>query len=270
MATRTWIVTGASSGFGRVIARSALEQGDQVVGTARDAERLVELAEAWPETFLPVAFESTSEADQEALVSAALERFGRIDVLVNNAGVGHHGAIEDSDWEGIRRVFEVDFFAPVGLIREALPVMRAQGAGLIVNVSSMGVHLNAASGNAFYCAAKMALERLSETLRNEAEPYGVKVMVVSPGSFATGFRAAAMHDLAKEGDVESATARALAQNGGLAVFGKQGDPEDAGKAIVWAACQAEPPRMLVLGKGMADAARAAQQRRIDEIVGAAE
>lgn len=112
MAIRTWIVTGASSGFGRVIARCALELGDQVVGTARDAERLVELAEVWPETFLPMAFESTSEVDQKALVDATIERFGRIDVLVNNAGVGHHGAIEDSDWEGIRRVFEVDFFAP--------------------------------------------------------------------------------------------------------------------------------------------------------------
>lgn len=147
--------------------------------------------------------------------------------------------------------------------------MRAQGAGLIVNVSSMGVHLNAASGNAFYCAAKMALERMSETLRNEAEPYGIKVMVVSPGSFATGFRAAAMHD-AHESEAGSASAAAMSRNGGLAVFGKQGDPEDAGKAIVEAACQAEPPRMLVLGNSMADAARAAQQRRIDEIVGAAE
>lgn len=269
MATKTWIVTGASSGFGKVVARTALEQGYQVVGTARDVGRLSELAEAWPATFLPVSFESTDEKSQKDLVAAALGRFRRIDVLVNNAGVGHHGAIEDSDWEGIRRVFEVDFFAPVGLIQKVLPVMRDQQGGLIVNVSSMGVHLNAASGNAFYCAAKMALERMSETLRNECEDYGVRVMVVSPGSFATGFRAAAMHDV-HEAELGSASAAAVLRNGGLGVFGKQGDPEDAGRAIVDAIIQDELPRMLVLGKGMADAARAAQRRRIDEIVGAAD
>jgi NAD(P)-dependent dehydrogenase (short-subunit alcohol dehydrogenase family) len=240
--TRVWLITGASSGFGRAIAAAALEAGDSVVAAARRTEALGDLAERAQ----PVSLDVTDAAQRETAVAEAIERFGRIDVLVNNAGRTQVGAVEETTDEELRSLFELHFFAPAALTRLVLPQMRGQGGGAIVQMSSVGGQVTA-PGFGAYCATKFALEGLTETLRDEVAGFGIRTLIVEPGAFRTGlFRPGAAYE-SKEMDEYAETVgptRAyVRENDGL----QPGDPAKAAGAILAALDADDPPLRLVLG-----------------------
>ena len=242
--TRTWLVTGATSGFGRTIVDVARARGDAVVATSRQINGLTDLE--GDERVLVTRLDVTDAAEREAAVAAALERFGRIDVLVNNAGRTQVGAVEETTEDELRALFDLHFFAPAALTRLVLPTMRAQGSGAIVQMSSVGGQVTA-PGFGAYCATKFALEGLTQTLQEEVEPFGIRTLIVEPGAFRTGlFRRGAAYESAEMpeyADVVGPT-RAYVREGD----GQQpGDPVKAAEAIVAALDADDPPLRLVLG-----------------------
>src|SRR3954471_19362320 len=243
-AFRVWFVTGASSGFGRAIAEAALERGDSVVAAARRLHALGELAEH--DRVDPVALDVTDAVQRDAAVAEALEHFGRIDVLVNNAGRTQVGAVEETTDEELRALFELHFFAPAALTRAVLPHMRRQGGGAIVQMSSVGGQVTA-PGFGAYCATKFALEGLTETLRDEVAGFGIHTLIVEPGAFRTGlFRPGAAYESAELPEYEETVGptRAYVRDNHLA---QAGDPAKAAQAIIAALDADEPPLRLVLG-----------------------
>lgn len=262
---KTWFITGASSGLGLGIARAALLSGDFAAVASRDASRLKRLREEFGTRVLPVSLDVTDARGRKAAVEYALSAFGRVDVLVNNAGVGHFGSVEDSQAEDVRALFETDFFGAAGMIREVLPHMRENRSGAIVNISSMGVMLESMSGNGYYAAAKAALEALSSSLRNEVSPLGIRVMVVEPGAFRTEFRNAALMSARPEAPDYENTAGASGAYLKDHPYNQPGDPAKAGRAICAALEMKDPPKVLVLGKGMVEAAEKTLSGRIAEI-----
>jgi len=187
-ATSTWIITGASSGLGYDLAEYVLGQGHEVVLAARTAASMDGLAAKYPDTALVVAVDVTDAGQRENLIAQTELRFGKIDFLVNNAGIDFLGAIEEQREEDYRKIFEVNFFGAVALLRLALPGMRARKSGMIVNMSSMD-GIASLPGNAYYSASKFALEGLTESLWQEIEPTGLKAVLIEPGSFLTGIDA---------------------------------------------------------------------------------
>src|SRR5882757_416507 len=179
---KTWFITGASSGFGRAFADHALVQGDAVVATARIAARLDDLVAQDPDRVLALALDVDRPGAAQAAVDAAVARFGGIEMLVNNAGYGIVGAVEETPEAELRAQMETNFFGAVAVIRAALPVLRAQRRGAIINISSLGGQLSFAGFSA-YSASKFALEGLSEALAQEVAAFGIKVLVVEPGNF---------------------------------------------------------------------------------------
>jgi NAD(P)-dependent dehydrogenase (short-subunit alcohol dehydrogenase family) len=242
---RTWLITGATSGFGRTITEAALDRGDSVVATSRRTDGLDDLA--GDDRVLVTRLDVTDAAQREAAVAAALDRFGRIDVLVNNAGRTQVGAVEETTDDELRYLFDLHFFAPAALTRLVLPTMRAQGSGAVVQMSSVGGQVTA-PGFGAYCATKFALEGLSETLQAEVEPFGIRVLIVEPGAFRTGlFRpdAAYLSDEMPEYADTVGPTRAYVRDGHLE---QPGDPVKAAAAIVAALDADEPPLRLVLGE----------------------
>ena len=262
---KTWLITGCSSGFGRDIAAVTLERGDNVVATARRPETLTGLQPA--DRVLTVALDVTDAAHIEAAVAATLDRFGRVDVLVNNAGIGTVGAVEMIEPEHLRQVMETMFFGAVALTQAVLPHMREQRSGAIVQISSMGGQA-VFPGYGAYCAAKFALEAMSEALAAEVGPLGINVVIVEPGAFRTGLLGGTMHrspEIGAYADTANAT-RAAAE----AMDGTQrGDPRKAAAAIADAVEADSPPLHLALGEDALEAIRAAQDaRRADLDAGA--
>ncbi|MDO5536965.1 MAG: SDR family NAD(P)-dependent oxidoreductase, partial [Desulfovibrionaceae bacterium] len=183
---RSWLVTGCSSGLGRALAEAVLARGDCCAVTARRPETLASFAERCPGTALVLPLDVTSPESMDNAVRAALDRFGGLDVLVNNAGYCLRGAVEECSDAEVRRQFETNFFGTVGMIRRVLPAMRAARSGAIVNFSSIAA-LSTSEGSAFYGASKLAVEGMSDGLRREVGPLGIRVMVVEPGPFRTRF-----------------------------------------------------------------------------------
>jgi NAD(P)-dependent dehydrogenase (short-subunit alcohol dehydrogenase family) len=250
---KTWLITGCSSGFGRDIAAAALARGDNVVATARRPETLADLG---TETR---ALDVTRPDQIHAGVAATLERFGRIDVLVNNAGIGSVGAVEMIEPEHLRTVMETMFFGAVALTQAVLPHMRAQRSGTIVQMSSQGGQV-VLPGFGAYCAAKFALEAMSEALAAEVRPLGIRVLIVEPGAFRTELLSGTMHR-SPEIDAYAETANAT-RAGAEAMHGTQaGDPRKAAAAIVDAVDAPDAPLHLALGGDAVEAIRAAQDAR---------
>jgi NAD(P)-dependent dehydrogenase (short-subunit alcohol dehydrogenase family) len=244
MSERVWMITGTSSGFGRAIAEAAVERGDRVVATARRVEALADLAEH--ERVHVVALDVTDPVGREAAVGEAIERCGRIDVLVNNAGRTQVGAVEETTDEELRFLFELHFFAPAALTRAVLPHMRRQGGGAIVQMSSVGGQVTA-PGFGAYCATKFALEGLTETLRDEVAGFGIHTLIVEPGAFRTGlFRPGAAYlseAMPEYADSVGPTRDYVTQGDGT----QAGDPAKAAAAILTALDSDTPPLRLVLG-----------------------
>lgn len=182
---KTWLITGCSSGFGRNLAETFLSEGEQVIVTARKPKTIQHFAKNYPLTALCLRLDVTKKDTIDATVNAAIEKFGKIDVLINNAGYCLRGAVEECTEEEIYAEFNTNFFGAVR-IQTVLPHMRKAGIGAIINYSSIAA-LDTSAGSAFYGAAKCALEGLSCGLRKEVEPLGIKVMVVEPGPFKTDF-----------------------------------------------------------------------------------
>jgi NAD(P)-dependent dehydrogenase (short-subunit alcohol dehydrogenase family) len=241
---RVWLITGASSGFGRAIADEALARGDSVVATSRRTDSLDDLSGG--ERSHVIAVDVKDAAQRSRAVAESLERFGRIDVLVNNAGRTQVGAVEETTDEELRDLFDLHFFAPAALTRTVLPSMRAQGRGAIVQMSSVGGQTTA-PGFGAYCATKFALEGFTETLRDEVAGFGIHALIVEPGAFRTGlFRSDAAYESAEMpeyAEVVGPTREYVRTNHGL----QPGDPVKAAEAIIAALDADEPPLRLVLG-----------------------
>lgn len=243
---RTWFITGASSGFGRALAEVALERGDCIAIGARRTEAVEQLAANNPERTLALSLDVTNAGSREKAVSATLKRFGRIDVLANIAGRGSLGAAEEFTPEQLRDQMEVNFFAAAEMTRAVLPVMRSQGQGHILQLTSIG-GLAAFQGFGPYCASKFALEGWSEALREEVKPLGIKVTIVEPGAFRTEF--AGSKNMRPEERIDAYRATIAPVEAYLyGSDGKQpGDPRKAAEAMIAAVESAEPPLRLLLG-----------------------
>jgi NAD(P)-dependent dehydrogenase (short-subunit alcohol dehydrogenase family) len=243
-ASKVWLVTGASSGFGRAIVEAAVAAGDVVIATARSVEPLRDLAAARPDQVDLIELDVTDGQRVRAVVGDVLERHGRIDVLVNNAGRTHVGAVEETDEAELRSLFDLHFFGPVELVRAVLPQMRERRSGAIVQMSSLGGQLSFAGFSA-YSATKFALEGLSEALADEVRGFGIKVLVVEPGAFRTNLFGAnsASDELSAYNDTVGQT-RSMIQSGN----GSQpGDPAKAAAAILRALEAEQTPLRLPLG-----------------------
>ena len=254
---KTWLITGCSSGFGRDIAAAALARGDNVIATARRPETVTGLQPA--DRVLTLPLDVTNQDQIAGAVSAALDRFGSIDVLVNNAGIGSVGAVEMIEPDHLRTVMETMFFGAVALTQAVLPHMRANGRGAIVQISSQGGQV-APPGFGAYCAAKFALEAISEALAAEVRPLGIKVLIVEPGAFRTALLSGTMHR-SPEIDAYADTANATRAGAEAADGTQPGDPRKAAAAIVDAVDSDDAPLHLALGADAAEAIRAAQDAR---------
>ena len=252
---RVWFITGCSTGLGRALASHVLQRGYTAVVTARNPAQVSDIVAAHPTTARAVALDVSVPRQISEAVTQAEQAFGRIDVLVNNAGYGYLAAVEEGDESEVRAMFETNFFGLVALTKRVLPGMRARGRGHIVNISSVGGFVgNPSSG--YYNATKFAVEGLSEALSKEVEPLGIRVTVVEPGPFRTDWAGRSLKQARNPMDAYAKTAGARrAEIAGRS--GKQaGDPQRAADAIIEAVESASPPLNLVLGKDGLDRVRA--------------
>jgi NAD(P)-dependent dehydrogenase (short-subunit alcohol dehydrogenase family) len=265
MPNRTWLITGASRGFGRSFAQAALAAGDRVGATARDTSSLEDLVAEHGDAVLPIELDVTDRGAVFAAVRNVHDHFGRLDVVVNNAGYGVSGAIEELSEEQARRQLEVNLFGALWVTQAALPILREQGSGWIVQVSSIG-GLAAFPLTGIYHASKWALEGCSETLRQEVEPFGIKVLMVEPSGFRTDWAGSSM-DRAEPIDAyqqidQIAQRRAFQQedNNGS----QPGNPDLAAQALLDTLSRDDPPFRLLLGNIAYDVAVDRYETRLTE------
>jgi len=265
MSNRIWFITGASRGFGRSFAQAALGAGDRVAATARDTSALDDLVAEHGEAILPIELDVTDRDAAFAAVRQAHDRLGRLDVVVNNAGYGVAGAIEELTEEQTRRQIEVNLFGALWVTQAALPILRQQGSGWIVQVSSIG-GLAAFPLTGIYHASKWALEGISETLRQEVEPFGIKVLMVEPSGFRTDWAGSSMEraePIDAYQEIETIAKRRSAQqednNGSQA-----GNPDLAAQALLDTLDRDDPPFRLLLGNMAYDTAIDRYESRLKE------
>lgn len=251
---KVWFITGCSTGFGRALATNLLESGYRVAVTARDAEKVADLVAINPENALAIALDVTDKQQVADSVAEAEKHFGRIDVLVNNAGFGYFGAIEESDEAEVRSMFEANFWGLAEMTRAVLPKMRERRSGTIVNISSIGGFVSF-PGLGYYHATKYAVNGFSEALKKEVEPLGIKVVLVQPSGFRTDWAGRSANDAPNTiGDYAETAGTNQANIRGYS--GNQpGDPVRAAKAIVQAVESDEPPFYFLLGKAALKNAR---------------
>jgi NAD(P)-dependent dehydrogenase (short-subunit alcohol dehydrogenase family) len=242
----TWLITGCSTGLGRALAGAVIETGHNAVVTARDVAKVADLVDTAPERVLAVALDVTEPEQVASAVRRAEERFGGLDVLVNNAGYGYRAAVEEGDDADVRVLFETHFFGSVAMIKAVLPGMRARRSGAIVNISSIGATVTPV-GSGYYAAAKAAIEGMSGALRGELAPLGISVTVVEPGAFRTDFAGRSLSQSATVIDDYAATAGQRRKETDTMHGNQAGDPAKAATAIITAVESGEPPAFLLLG-----------------------
>lgn len=260
--SKVWMITGSSRGIGRGIAEAVLENGDLLVATARKPEQLNELVEKYGDRVRAFALDVTDYAQAEAAVRAAVDAFGRLDVLVNNAGYGNISSIEETPLEDFRAQAETNLWGVVHVTKAALPVMREQGFGHIIQISSIGGRVGAA-GLAAYQMSKWAVEGFSEVLAKETAPLGIKVTIVEPGGFRTDWAGSSMSHIEPRDEYKATVGSLLAyarKNTGK----ENGDPAKAGRAVVAVANEDHPPLRLVLGSDAVRIARNIDTERLAE------
>jgi len=246
---RVWFITGTSQGFGKELVRAALWRGDSVVATSRNPQKVAEDFPMDSERLLTVALDLHDSTQISQVVQSAVDRFGRIDVLVNNAGHGLLGAVEEASDAEIAKVYETNVFGLIRVTRVVLPYLRTQHSGHIVNISSIGGLIGLA-GWGIYCSTKFAVEGLSEALALEVAPLGIHVTIVEPGPFRTDFLGSSLTATAQQISDYDQTA-GLTRSAATERHGNQpGDPALAAEAIVQAVISDKPPLHLLLG-GMA-------------------
>lgn len=242
-----WLVTGCSSGFGREFVRAALAHGFRVVATARDPTTLSWVAPGREGQILTLALDVTSTEQIASVIREAERQFGRIDVLVNNAGYGYMAAVEEGEEEDIRALFETNFFGLAAMIRAVLPGMRSRRAGWIVNIASVG-GLVGFAGSGYYAATKFAVVGLSESLAREVEPLGIRVLVVEPGPFRTDWAGRSLKQSPNFIFDYEPTAGHRRRETAARSGHQPGDPSRAAEAVIQAVQASNPPRHLVLGR----------------------
>ena len=243
---KVWLITGCSTGFGRELAKLVLKQGYKAVVTSRNTDDVIDIVAPYPGTAIALPLDVTKQSDINAVVTQALQKFNRIDVLVNNAGIGYFGAIEESEEEEVRRMFEINFWGLAHVTKAILPVMRKQRSGHIINISSVG-GLVAFPALGFYNATKFAVTAYSEALAKETAHLGIKITTVAPSGFRTDWAGRSAKDSALTIDDYAPTAGAN-KNTVRGYSGSQkGDPVRAAKAIVNVVESENPPLLLLLG-----------------------
>jgi NAD(P)-dependent dehydrogenase (short-subunit alcohol dehydrogenase family) len=261
---RVWFVTGASSGFGRAIGRALLDRGQRLVAATRDPEAVAELVDRDPERVMALALDVTDAAGSRAAFAEAVGRFGRVDVVVNNAGYGHVGAVEELTDAELRQQLEVNLFGVINVTRAALPHLRRQRSGHLVQMSSVN-GVEGLAGGGYYAASKFAIEGLSESLADEVAPLGIRVTIVEPGPHRTRFASARSarwaRPIADYADTVGRTRDVLDQLDG----NQPGDPARAADAILAAVETDEPPLRLPLGQMALDSIRARLDARLEEL-----
>jgi NAD(P)-dependent dehydrogenase (short-subunit alcohol dehydrogenase family) len=261
--SRTWLITGASRGFGRHLAEAVLEFGDDLVATARRPEQLDDLVARYGERIRAVALDVTDAAGASNAVKEAVNAFGRLDVVVNNAGYANSAPIEEMAEDDFRAQIETNLFGVVNVTRAALPVLRGQRSGVFVQFSSIGGRVGGTPGMGAYQTAKFAVEGFSEVLANEVAPFGVKVIIVEPGAFRTDWQGSSMQLHPVGPDYEEtvgAINRYRQQNDGT----QPGDPARAAKVIIDVVGADDPPRRLILGSDAVTSAQEAADLRAAE------
>lgn len=251
---KVWFITGCSTGFGRELAKYLLENGHSVAVTARSVEKVQDLVEINKDNAIALTLDVTKKSQISEAVDEAVNYFGQIDVLVNNAGFGYFGAVEESDESEVRSMFETNFWGLAEVTRAVLPTMRKEKSGTIVNISSIG-GIVGFPGVGYYNATKFAVNGFSEALQKEVEPLGIHVMIVEPSGFRTDWAGRSANDATVKIDdyTETAGANQAAIRG---YSGNQpGDPVRAAKAIVKAVESENPPKNLLLGKAALKNAR---------------
>lgn len=243
---QTWLITGCSSGLGRGFAKAVLKSGDQVIVTARRVETLKDLVDAYPEQALALSLDVTKEEDIKNAVEKGLERFGTIDVLINNAGYGYRAAVEEGVPKEVDQLFQTNLFGPIALIKAVPSIMRKNHRGTIANVSSIAA-LGAALGSGYYAATKSALESISEALYGETKDLGIHVMIIEPGAFRTNFAGTSLKESSVElGDYEKTAGTRRIRNDHTDGT-QQGDPDEAGRVLVDLVHSGKMPLRLLLG-----------------------
>ncbi|TWI98847.1 NADP-dependent 3-hydroxy acid dehydrogenase YdfG [Mucilaginibacter frigoritolerans] len=254
MKNKVWFITGCSTGFGRELSLEVLKAGYKAVVTARKVEDIQDIVDQYPDTTLALKLDVTKPTEVDDAVKQALKHFSTIDVLVNNAGIGYFGAIEESEEDEVRRMFEINFWGLAAVTKAVLPTMRKQRSGHILNVASIG-GLVGFPAVGFYNATKFAVDGYSDALSKEVAPLGIKVTVICPSGFRTDWAGRSANNSKIVIDDYKATAETN-KNNIRGYNGKQpGDPERAAKAIVAAVEAEHPPLHLLLGKAALKGAR---------------
>ncbi len=253
--SKVWFITGCSTGFGRNIALEVLKNGNKVAVTSRNTDDVKDIIAQYPDTAVAIKLDVTKNDQIKAAVEQATQKFGTIDVLVNNAGIGYFGAIEESEDEEVRRMFEINFFGLAQVTNAVLPVMRSQKSGHIINISSVG-GMMALPGIGFYNATKFAVTGYSEALAKEVADMGIKVTIIAPSGFRTDWAGRSANNTKIVIDDYKSTAHStqemIRKNSGV----QPGDPVRAAIAIMKVVDAENPPVRLLLGAGALKGARA--------------
>lgn len=259
-----WFITGCTTGFGRELAQQVLQKGWRAVVTGRGKDRMADIVKGREDQALLLELDVTKADQIEAAVKAALDRFGQVDVLVNNAGYGYQTTIEESDDQAIRDQFEVNVFGLFAMTKAVLPSMRARRSGHVINISSVAGFIGF-PGSAFYAASKHAVEGFTDSLRAEGAPLGIKATAIEPGPFRTDWAGRSLkQDRSRIADYAETAESRMGQISSYS--GKQpGDPARAAAAIIAVGQMQDPPRHLVLGKQGFEGVTRSLRARLEEI-----
>ncbi len=261
---KVWFITGCSTGFGRELAKEVLARGYNAVVTSRNTGDISDIVAEYPDTSISVALDVTKSDQIKHAVKAAIEKFSRIDVLVNNAGIGYFGAIEESEKEEVRKMFEINVFGLAHVTQEVLPHLRLQRSGHILNIASIG-GLRSFPGVGFYNATKYAVDGLSEALAKEVAHLGIKVTIIAPSGFRTDWAGRSAKDA--ENKIEDYAETAGKNSDSIREYsGNQpGDPQKAAEAMIKVVESANPPMRLLLGAAAVKGAREKIQELITDV-----
>ncbi|AZN41403.1 oxidoreductase [Paenibacillus albus] len=260
--SKVWLITGSSRGFGRSLAEAVLANGDRLIATARKTEQIADLKQRYGDRVQLVQLDVNRYEQAEAAIKVAFDTFGRLDVLVNNAGYGNVSAIEDTSMEDFRAQVETNLWGVINVTKAALPWLREQGSGHIIQFSSVGGRIGA-PGLAPYQAAKWAVEGFSEVLNKEVSPLGIKVTLIEPGGFRTDWAGSSMQ-LAEISEPYLPTVGYMANHFRENTGKEKGDPAKAAQAIITIVGEPNPPLRLLLGSDAVELANAMDNSKLEE------
>lgn len=262
---KTWLITGCSSGIGAGIAKAVLKSGDNAVVTARNKDKVMDLVKDYPESALAVSLDVCDTNSIKEAVKLANDKFGTVDVLVNNAGYGYRSAVEEGEVDAVATLYQTNLFGPIELMKAVLPKMRAQKSGFILNVTSIAA-ARSAVGSGYYASSKAAFELLTNGLAKELAPLGIKAMVIQPGAFRTRFYdgESLQGTKVKISDYESTVGKSRPGNFENK-HAQPGDPDKAGEVIVNVVNGDDHPEILTLGAAAVDAVKTTLEGKIAEL-----